>query len=94
MKNFEQEILQLLKDIKITLKNKSEDNYILENTYFLKNGNVLSLERKNGVSRFPYGHDGFTLWAYSSGYISINESTFYLVLHSPEGREPYLAFFL
>lgn len=34
MKNFEQEILQLLKDIKITLKNKSEDNYILENTYF------------------------------------------------------------
>ena len=71
MKNFEQEILQLLKDIKITLKNKSEDNYILENTYFLKNGNVLSLERKNGVSRFPYGHDGFTLWAYSSGYISI-----------------------
>lgn len=94
MKNFEQEILQLLKDIKITLKNKSEDNYILENTYFLKNGNVLSLERKNGVSRFPYGHDGFTLWAYSSGYISINESTFYLVLPSPEGREPYLAFFL
>ena len=55
MKNFEQEILQLLKDIKITLKNKSEDNYILENTYFLKNGG----ESSGGLTMrgYIYGKD-------------------------------------
>ena len=95
MKNYclEKDIDRLLKEIKSISKNKENANYILENTYFLKDGRVLSLPRQNGVSRFPYGTDGFTLWAYSSGYISINESTFYLVLPSEEGKEPYLAFY-
>ena len=85
----EKEVKTLFKEI-----NKlNKDNYLLENTYFLKDGRVVCKDREFGVSRFPYGTDGFTLWAYSSGYISINESTFYIVLPSDEGKEPYLGFF-
>lgn len=64
MKNYclEKDIDRLLKEIKSISKNKENANYILENTYFLKDGRVLSLPRQNGVSRFlmelmalPYG---------------------------------------
>lgn len=91
--NLEKEIKYLFGEIKKLQKGNDKSHYLLENTYFLEDGRVLCLDRENGVSRFPYGTDGFTLWAYSSGYISINESTFYLVLPSEEGKEPYLAFY-
>ena len=60
MKNYclEKDIDRLLKEIKSISKNKENANYILENTYFLKDGRVLSLPRQNGVSRFPYGTYG------------------------------------
>lgn len=95
MKNLAKVSKELFNEIH-KLENNAEavkHSYLLENTYFLSNGNILCKERKQGVSRFPYGSDGFTLWAYSSGYISINESTFYIVLPSEEGKEPYLAFY-
>lgn len=41
----------------------------------------------------PYSADGLTLWAHSSGYMSVNESAFYAVLPADEGREPYLNFY-
>lgn len=91
--DLEKDIKHLFLEIKRLQKEKDQSLYLLENTYFLEDGRVLCQERENGVSRFPYGTDGFTLWAYSSGYISINESTFYLVLPSEEGKEPYLAFY-
>lgn len=94
MDKFKKEVNLLFNEIKSLEKEESKNNnYLLENTYFLNDGKILCKERKLGVSRFPYGKDGFTLWAYSSGYISINESTFYIVLPSEEGKEPYLAFF-
>ena len=34
-----------------------------------------------------------TLWAYSSGYITINKSNFYIIPMTLEGKEPYLSFF-
>ncbi len=89
----EKDILHLFREIKNIQKTQTKKGYLLENTYFLEDGRVLCMNRENGVSRFPYGTDGFTLWAYSSGYISINESTFYLVLPSEEGKEPYLALY-
>lgn len=61
--------------------------------YFLSGDAVLCCERENGDARYPYAADGFNMWAYSSGYISINESTFYVVLPSDEGKEPYLNFY-
>ncbi len=91
--DLEKEMKYLFGEIKKLQKGNDKSHYLLENTYFLADGRVLCLDRENGVSRFPYGTDGFTLWAYSSGYISINESTFYLVLPSEEGKEPYLAFY-
>ena len=90
--NLEQEVKSLFKEIH-SLSNNNSTLSLGENTYFLSNNRILCLPRKNGVSRFPFGKDGFTVWAYSSGYISINESTFYLFLPSEEGKEPYLAFF-
>ena len=89
----EKDVLNLFQKIKKLKQSGNKDNYILENTYFLDDGRVLCEDRTFGVSRFPYGIDGFTLWAYSSGHLSINESTFYIVLPSEEGKEPYLAFF-
>ncbi|MCH5171605.1 MAG: hypothetical protein J1F31_02085 [Erysipelotrichales bacterium] len=89
----EKDVMTLFRKIKKLKKSDTKDSYLLENTYFLDDGRVLCEDRTFGVSRFPYGTDGFTLWAYSSGHISINESTFYVVLPSEEGKEPYLAFF-
>lgn len=88
--------LEISKEVKHLFKEinaRKQENYIIENSYFLDDKKVLCMNRSNGVSRFPYGKDGFTLWAYSSGYISINESTFYVVLPADEGKDPYLAFY-
>ena len=91
--NFKTEVIKLFNEVN-TLKNNSEEAPKLpENSYFLSDERIVCFPRKNGVARFPYGTDGFTIWVYSSGYISINESTFYIVLPSEEGKEPYLAFF-
>lgn len=87
------EIKQLFNEIHEIEKHPSSTLKLPENTCFLKDSRILCFPRKNGVSRFPYGGDGFTAWVYSSGYISINESTFYLFLPSEEGKEPYMAFF-
>lgn len=91
--DLEKEVKLLFKEIKSLTSDLNNVLSLGENTYFLENDRILCLPRKNGVSRFPYGKDGFTAWIYSSGYISINESTFYLVLPSEEGKEPYMAFY-
>lgn len=64
-----------------------------ENCYYLPHDAVLCYPRTNGDGRYPYCADGLTLWAHSSGYISLNESTFHCILPSGEGKEPYTAFF-
>ena len=63
------------------------------NTYFLSDGSILCLPRKKGVSRFPYGEDGFNFWTYDSGYMHANEGLFSLFLRAYEGQEPRIAFF-
>ncbi len=64
-----------------------------ENCYMIDDGVMLCYPRGSGDSRYPYSCDGFTLWAHSSGNISLNESTFYYILPSAEGKQPYCAFF-
>ena len=61
--------------------------------YFLNKDEVLSYPRKLGDGRHPYQIDGLTLWAYSGGSISIEESQFNLFLPSYEGYEANIAFF-
>ncbi len=70
-----------------------KDCAVPENCYLLDNDFILCRPRGTGDSRYPYAKDGFTIWAYSSGYISLNESTFYYILPASEGKEPYVAFF-
>ncbi|MCH5160556.1 MAG: hypothetical protein J1G04_00845 [Clostridiales bacterium] len=64
-----------------------------ENCFFLGDGKVLCYPRSSGDSRYPYACDGFTLWAHSSGNVSLNESTFYYILPVDDGKQPYAAFF-
>ena len=64
-----------------------------ENCYLLGDGIVLCYPRSSGDSRYPYACDGFTLWAHSSGNLSLNESTFYYILPVDDGKQPYAAFF-
>ncbi len=54
---------------------------------------IVCLPRGDGDARHPYSADGFTLWAYSSGYMSVNESAFHVVPLADEGKEPYLNFY-
>lgn len=91
--NLDKQVKKLFNEIHAFEKGKKDLLSLPSNTYFLENGEVLCCSRGDGVSRFPYGTNGFTVWVYSSGYVSINESTFYLVLPSEEGKEPYLSFF-
>ena len=84
-------IKKLYKRIKQTLV--SEKNKLPSNCYFLDEYTVLALENLRGDSRHPYTRDGLTLWAYSSGYITLNEGNFFVIPQTLEGKEPYLAYF-
>lgn len=60
---------------------------------FLADGRVLCEPRKRGVSRYPYGRDGFNFWVYSSGIMHANNGLFYLFLPPSEGKESAIAFY-
>ena len=61
--------------------------------WFIGDGNILSIPRDDGDSRYPYGKDGFNFWAYSSGYMHANTGLFSPFLRSAEGQEPKICFF-
>ncbi len=71
----------------------AQKNALPSGCYFLSEGEVLCEKRLFGDSRYPYSCDGLTLWAYSSGNIKIEESTFNVLLDFCEGKEPNLAFY-
>jgi len=55
-------------------------------TFFFGIDGVVCFPRDDGDSRYPYSHDGLTLWAYASGYLSVSES--FLFPFSPRfGRQ-------
>ena len=78
---------------KIKQELTSEKGKLPSGCYFLTKENVLALPNPYGDSRHPYINDGLTLWAYASGYITINETNFYVIPVTLEGKEPYLSFF-
>lgn len=90
--NMKETIKSLFRRVDDALK-KGGAARLPENTYFLDEKTVLCLPRKRGDSRYPYGADGFYLWAYQSGYIAANESAFTLFPLADEGKQPYIAFF-
>ena len=70
-----------------------ESKKLPSDCWFLDENTILAYKRKVGDGRYPYANDGLTLWAYSSGNISVQESLFNVFLDSREGKEPYLCFF-
>lgn len=72
----ENKLIELMEQINNVINNPSPDNTMPSNAFFLKNGDILCCERKNGVSRFPYSYDGLNLWAYSNGIIHAVEGVF------------------
>ena len=93
--NFVQTTKKMYSKIKDFLKDEKlkQSNQLPENSYFL-DSDILCLKRDIGDSRKPYQHNGYTLWAHSSGHLSINESTFYTLLPGLYGREPNIGFFI
>lgn len=60
---------------------------------YLNDGGILYSPSLEGDARYPYTEDGLSLWAYGSGYITSNESNFFIFPSTLEGKEPYLAFY-
>ena len=87
------DIIRLYRKINTFLRKNDRDVTLPSSCFFLNEDDVLSLPNNRGDARHPYTRDGLTLWAYSSGYITINESNFYIIPLTLEGKEPYLAFF-
>jgi len=65
--DLESQFDQYWDDIAGLLANESmaEDWSMPGNAYFLSTGEVLALPRDTGDSRYPYGQEGFTFWAYA-----------------------------
>ena len=87
------EVLKLLKEARNAIKDHKEENSLVSNAFFLKNGNILALRNPYGDSRYPYSIDGLTMWIYASGNISINQSNFFIIPPTIEGKEPYINFY-
>ena len=95
MKSFELEIKELIKKVYALESNEQvkAERALPGNCYFLNSNSVLSYGSKEGDARYPYAHDGLTLWAYASGNVIMEESTFKIFPFTEEAKEPRLAFF-
>lgn len=72
---------------------KNENGKLPSNCYFLSEDDVVCFPRPYGDARRPYSCDGMVLWAYSSGNIHIEESTFNVNLDFFYGQDPKIAFY-
>ncbi|MBQ4071206.1 MAG: hypothetical protein IJD51_02165 [Clostridia bacterium] len=70
-----------------------EHGLIAGECVFLDKDDIVSYGKDFGNSRYPYGRDGLTVWASSSGNIKIEESTLTVIPDTREGWEPRLCFF-
>ena len=93
--NIKLKVKELVKNINQlkTDERIKQDNALPSNCYFLNDDEIVCFNRRFGDSRYPYSCDGLTLWAFSSGNVRIEESTFNVILDFTEGKEPNLAFF-
>ncbi len=86
-------IKQIIERVKTVTQKKGSCGCLPSGCCFLNADEILCKKRKFGDSRYPYSADGLTLWAYSSGNVKIEESTFNIILDFTEGKEPNLAFY-
>ena len=88
-----QEILHFVKEAEKARKQKDKNNCLNDYCFFLKDENILAFRNPVGDSRYPYTSDGLTMWTYASGNISINQSNFFIIPPTVEGKEPYINFY-
>ena len=95
MKKFEFEIKELIKKVHNVEENEQlkQESVLPGNCYFLTSDSIVSYGNKEGDARYPYAYDGLTLWAYASGSVIMEESTFKIFPFTAEAKEPRLAFF-
>ena len=86
------EIKELINKVRKIQRNRK--NAIAGNVYFLNADEIVCFPRRFGDARYPYAYDGFTLWAFASGNIKIEESQFNIILNSAGGKEPNLCFYV
>lgn len=89
----EDKILKLYNRAKKVVKLSLKENKLPSHAYFIDKDVIAVLPNKNGDMRHPYSFDGMTLWAYASGYIVLNESSFFVFPQTLEGKETNIAFF-
>ncbi len=87
---FTREISDILEEVKALENDESikKANALPSNCYFLSEGKILCYPRDFGDSRYPYNVGGRVMWVYSSGMVTIEESTFNIILPSYFGDEP------
>lgn len=74
-------------------KNQNKYQKLPSGAVFLDNNLILITDTNSSGARFPYANKGLTIWAHAYGNITINNSSFYVLLPSGEGLEPHLDFF-
>lgn len=88
-------IKNLYNKVKVLENSSDKEKYRLPSEcYFLGEDEIVCYPREIGDGRYPYQRDGLTLWAHSSGNISVGESLYNVFLDSLDGKEPNIAFFV
>lgn len=64
-----------------------------QNAYYMNENDIVCFEREKGASRYPYEHDGFTIWAHSTGNIEAFESDFDIFKTVLFNTDPTVCFF-
>ncbi len=83
----------LLCDIQTILRDPHTKGRMPKNTFFMADGSVLCGERACGESRYPYGNDGYILWAHSTGHIHAKTGIFNVFKPIFDLSEPAVEFF-
>ncbi len=78
---------------KVNSLNKTKDNTLPDNSYFMDDGSVLCYPRKYGDSRYPYQSDGLVMFAHTNGYIDVTEGMFNVFRQAHYNEDTVIGFF-
>lgn len=87
------DVLKIYDKIKLFELGRLDVGRLPSDAYYLDEELTLICNPTNSGARFPYAINGMTIWAYASGYISINHSSYYILPPNLEGKEPFIDFF-
>ena len=87
------DVISIYQKISLFESGQLQITKLASGAYYLDENLTLITNPVNSGARFPYAVDGMTIWAYASGYISINRSSYYILPPNLEGKEPFLDFF-